>query len=191
MASGFRGTVNGAVQTAYNDQPLAGFPGQIAALPDLCLVDGFNVNETNGVTPGLGVVKGADNDLPANEYGTQSSPFPVQVPAGTSTATDFVGIVVRDSAMPNTDAGIPVWPDNTMAPVLREGRIFTTAPVAVDAGDAVWMYVDNATSHDRPIGSFTNADAGSGDTVQIANASWYRSAAAGATDAIIELKLRT
>ena len=186
---GYQGTRQGSVQTAYGDQPIAGFPGQLAALPDLCLVDGFPVDETNGVTPGLGVVKGTDIDLTTGEYSNQSAPFPVEVPGGSSVAGDFVGIVVRDTAMPNDTSGNPVWENDTMAPVMREGRIFATAPVAVDADDAVYMYIQDTTTHGNPIGSFTNAS--SADTVTIANAKWYRSAAAGATDAINELRLRT
>lgn len=188
--TGYRGTVQGSVQTAYFDQPLAGFPGQLAALPDLCLVDGFPVNATDGIGVGLGVVKGTDIDLVTNEYSNQSAPFPIQPPIAASTVADFIGITVRDSAMPNDSSGNPVWSDDLMAPVLREGRIFVTAPVAVDADDPVHMYRQDTTTHGNPIGSFTNAAAGV-DTIQITNAKWYRSAAAGATDAIIEVRLRT
>jgi len=183
--SGFRGTIQGSVQTDYTDHPSRGFPGQIATQGDPSLVDGYPVGGTTNLMVGLGVMRGTSITIPVGEYGDRPAPFPIIAPSAGENINDFVGILVRDSAQENDIDGNPIWSPNKMAPVLRQGRIFVTATIAVSAGNSVHMYIDDTTGHGFPIGAFTNAAAGV-DTIQITSARWYDTSAANSI-AIIEI----
>lgn len=187
MATGYRGANLQPVQSGYYDSPFPGYAGQIATTGDPALIDGFPVEETDGIPVGFGVVKGTDIDITAGDFAAQSAPYTVKLPETDSVLADFVGIAVRDNAMPSNASGTPVWANDLMGSIMRKGRIFVSAPVAISQGDPVYMYVDDSDAHGLPIGSFTNAAAvTTTDTVQITQARWYKSAAAN-TPAIIEL----
>lgn len=182
----YRGVVQGSVQTGYFDQPAEGYPGQLATITDPNMIDGFIVNSAGVLTPGLGVIANANLSIASNDYGNIPSPYDVRLPTGGDTFAEFVGVAVRDSAMPNSDAGAPQWEGSTMAPVLRQGRIYVTTNEAVTAGAAVRMYITDTDAHGAPIGSFrTSAASTPADAIAITNARFYRAAAAGL--AIIEI----
>jgi hypothetical protein len=183
----YRGVVQGSVQTAYFDQPLDGYPGQIATPNDPLLIDGFPVNFAAGIGVGLGVIADVNLSIPANDYGNIPAPYNVRPPTTGDVFANFVGVSVRDSAMPNSNAGVPTWEDNLMMPVLRAGRIFVQTNEAVTAGAAVRMYISDTDAHGAPLGSFrTSASTTVGDSIAITNAVFYRAAAAGL--AIIEIR---
>ncbi len=48
FATGYRGTVNGSVQTDYADQPGQAFPGMLAFAGDDNFLDSIFIGETNG-----------------------------------------------------------------------------------------------------------------------------------------------
>jgi len=183
--SGFRGTIQGSVQTDYFDHPSRGFPGQIATQGDPQLIDSYPVSDACVIRGGVGVVQDTALTIPAGVYADRPAPFSVMSPIAASVVADFAGIVVRDSAQENDDTGNPIWSPGNMVPVMRQGRIFVLAPVAITAGDAVFMYRQDTTGHGNPIGSFTNAAAGI-DTLELTNIRWYDSTVANSI-AIIEI----
>lgn len=183
--SGFRGVIQGSVQTDYTDHPSRGFPGQIATQGDPSLVDGYPVSAAGVIGVGIGVVRDTLLTIPVGIYADRPAPFSIALPTDTSVVADFVGIVVRDSAQENDDEGVPIWSPENMAPVMRQGRIFVFASVAIAAGEPVFMYRQDTTTHGNPIGSFTNAAAGI-DTIELTNIRWYDSTAANSI-AIIEI----
>ena len=189
----YQGVKNGSVQNGYTDQPFEGFPGQIATLNPPALIDGFpvDVSETDGIAVGIGLAKGNPITIPTGEYGNIEAPYTVVNPDGSSVAADFVGVSVRDSGMSNDANGNPNWPAETHPPVMRHGRIFTFANVAVTADDPVWWIIQDVGGHGFPIGSFVNADLGSGDTINISalgnGIRWWKAAAVDSI-AILEIK---
>lgn len=182
--SGFRGIRQGSVQNGYFDNFSEGYPGQIATRPDVSLVDSFPAETL--VLAGIGVAKGADLTLTADKYNNLVAPNKVKTPDAATTAADFVGIAVRDNSTPTNADGNPEYPEDNLVPVIREGRVFVEANVAIAPGDDVWLIVQDTTTHGFKIGSFVNADLGGGDTVQITGATFWKAAAAGDV-AIIEL----
>lgn len=184
----YRGTINRPVQTGYFDQPFPGFVGQIATPFEPFVVNGYPVEETDGIGAGLGVVRGTAIDPAADQFYEQMAPWTVTLPTAASTADDFVGIAVREHSMGNDTDGNPIYYNETMAAILREGKIYTTANAAVIAGGLVYMYIQDTLTHGFPIGSF--AAASTADTVTIANANYVRTANAGEIT-VIELRLRT
>ncbi|MBL4769544.1 MAG: hypothetical protein JKY94_17860 [Rhodobacteraceae bacterium] len=178
------GQKQGSVQTSYADQPLPGFPGQLATTADPHLIDGYPTQELINV--GLGVVQGDAITETAGEFFSADAPYKVQGVQDDSILADFVGILVRGAGVTNDVNGVASYDDEEIASVMRKGRIYVSNPVAISSGDPVWMFIDNATAHNNPIGSFTNADPGSGDAIQITTAVWYKRALAN-TVAVIEL----
>lgn len=161
----YRGTVNGSVQTGYFDQPFEGFPGQIMSLNSPNLIDGYPVDDSAGIFVGRGVVGQANLTITSNDYGNIPAPFSVRRPVLADAAnTDFVGVAVRDSAMPNDDSGNPIWEDNTMASIMRGGRIIVVTNEAVTPQSEVWMYTEYASDASL-VGAFrTQADATANQT---------------------------
>lgn len=184
MSTGFRGTRNGSVQTGYFDNFSEGYPGQIAALPDQLLIDSFPA-ETS-VAVGIAVVRGVDLTNTAGVYNNHTAPNKVKTPIAASVEADFEGITIRDSSTPTSATGDPIYEADDLAPVMRKGRVFVAANVAIAPRDPVWMIVQDTTVHGFEIGSFVNADLGGGDTVQLTEASFWKAASVGDV-AIIEL----
>jgi hypothetical protein len=135
-----------AVQTTYNETLSAGRAGAIANAEPNVLIS-RNVETVTGVGFGKPVVQGsADSGCKITEAGD----------------TAVLGVTVRDRSVD------PANPDKfaqyANALVMTKGVIWVDAAAAVDAGDDVWVTVAD--------GTFTNADAGGGASVQIANARW-------------------
>lgn len=154
------------VQTTYSTEHAALYAGMVRHFQPNNIVTGHNAH-TAVLEYGKGVV------ISGSEDG-------VAPPTPTSTAADFVGVVMyelgrvqRDAGIPPaTEAGIPVNQDGSVA---AQGQVAVVAIDAVSRKDNVFLRV-GATS----TGDFTNA-AGSGDTlsVQIPNAQWKTDVAAG------------
>lgn len=100
------------------------------------------------------------------------------LPTNTSTAANFIGVVVRElnrAYAPNENFGAPVDRDMT---VRTAGPIWVTARVAVAKDDPVYLVIGDGTGTNQ--GQFSN-EAGTGPTaaVLIPNAKWVSSAGAG------------
>ena len=191
----YRGVVNGSVQAGYFDHPIVGFPGQIASIIDPHVVDGYIVEDTNGIAAGLAAQRNNVVTIATDTYGEITSPWTIKTPVATeitagNIATMFEGVVVRDHSMSNDVDGDPMYEDDRIAPILRVGRIYLVSQAATTAGTGVFLVVKDATSHGFPIGSFTSSDPGSSDAIAIPNAEWRSPAAAGGI-AVAEFKLRT
>lgn len=182
--SGFQGTKGGSVQDAYFDNFAEGFPGQIATLHDPHLIDGFPAEVDLGV--GIGVVKGAALTLTSGKFNNLSAPFAVDVVDAASVEADFVGIVIRNSSTKNDANGIPLWEAKDMTPVMREGRIFVTANQAIAASDPVWLIIKDTIAHGFEVGSFSNVDLGTANTILLTKLLFWKAAAVDDV-AIIEM----
>tara|TARA_R110000764_G_scaffold90101_4_gene172238 strand:- start:906 stop:1460 length:555 start_codon:yes stop_codon:yes gene_type:complete len=180
-----------SVQDGYFEAPLAAFPGQIAdfGTSNDNYVRGFPA--AGAVIGGRGVVKGADIDLDVNANPlNQPAPYTVKAPVGGSVAADFVGIVIRTEAMTNVgDPAEAAYADKTMASVTHKqaggALVYVKAPVAIAAGDTVFMSVDAAQAPNLPVGEFTNVT-GAG-VIALTNLQWYKSTAAGDVGIIEQL----
>lgn len=153
FASGYRGSVNGAVQTAYTDQPGIAVAGMIAFASDLNNVDSFLIAETNGIAAGKGVVFTANTDT----LSLQSPPVTVGLPTGSTTAADFGGIMLFDEAMQSDENGVPGWADGRACRVLRPGRaggrVYAKAVEAIDhTTDSVHLVITASETYE--VGEF-------------------------------------
>lgn len=187
FASGFRGSVNGSVQTTYDDQPGQAMPGMLMFASDINMCDAVFIGETNGIEAGKGVqFVNADEGL-----GFQRPAVLAYLPAGTEAAAELAGIVVFDEAMQSqADAdGNPIngWAKGRVARVLRPGRgggrIYVKAIAEIIVGTSTVNWVIAAGSDGiYEVGEFSPSVLNSGTvgtTVAIANAKWITNAAAG------------
>jgi hypothetical protein len=191
----YRGTIHGNVQTGYFDHPLVGFPGQISSIIDPHVVDGYIVEDGNGMLAGRAAKRNNAITIATNTYGEITSPWTIENPAAGditsgNLASMFEGVIVRDHSMANDDAGNPMYENARIAPVLRAGRIYLESQAAVTAGTQVFLVVKDDSTHGFPIGSFTTSDPGTSDAIAIPNAEWRSPAAAGGI-AEAEFKIRS
>lgn len=185
----YQGTKNGSVQDGYFDNFSEGFAGQIATRNDAHLIDGYPAEVQ--LSMGQGVVTGSAIGLTANKYNNLSAPNKVTVPVAGSVLADFEGITIRDSSDKNDANGVPIYEADDLASIMRKGRIFVDAPVAITAKDPVFMILQDTVAHGLAIGSFTNVPLGAGgiDTLDLSSiATFWKSANAGDV-AIIELNI--
>jgi hypothetical protein len=146
-----------AVQTTYLDNMAVAYAGMIANTEPNVLIS-KEVETSAGVGFAVPVIQGtADNQCDV-------------VAASTDAVT---GITVRDQS--TTD---DLFALKDTALLMRKGVIWVTVTDAggVAAGDAVWVLVSN--------GTFSNADAGSDGSINLAGCRWETSAANGALAAI-------
>lgn len=133
------------MQTTINREPSRAVAGQTEGAVHAV----SRITETDGLLPGLGVIKGT---------GTNA----VIKPTGTPADADFDGVVMLDPTRGMTDSGVASFADNTPVPVLKRGEIWV--PVAgtalVDHGP-VYLIRANANA-----GKFSGA-AGSGDDTAV------------------------
>lgn len=192
FSTGFRGTVQGAIQTAVLDQPGQGIAGMMPFASDNSLVDSYIVS--GDLPAGCGVQLVA-NAGAATSF--QAPPFLAQVPTahGTLTLADFGGIVVFDENMQSNADGVPGWADGRTARIARPGRaggrVYVRAIEAIDHTTAsVNWVVEAGTDGLYAAGEFAPAalagNATAGYSVAITTAKFITSAAAGGL-AIIEL----
>lgn len=118
------------MQTSYSDDPAIGYPGQPA---DSGYKDDVSriVDETDGIAPGLVVVRGTDPD-------TQAS-----LPGSGSTAADVVGVSIRTHHARGTfgSTDTDVYDDGTSLPVRRIGRVYVTVEDAFTPDDDVFFRI--------------------------------------------------
>lgn len=193
--TGFRGTVNGAVQTTYTDQPRQAYAGQLAFSSDTNLLDAYIVGDSRGVFAAQGVRLDPNT---STELGNLQSPnLLVNQPIGdgSETAADFGGIVVFDEAMQSDSNGNPGWNQGRNARIGRPKRagvrVWVPCADAVTAFTSTVNWVTKAgTDGVHALGGFAAAaldgTATHGTSVAITNAQWVTSAPAGGM-AIIEL----
>ena len=187
FATGYRGTVNGSVQTDYADQPGQAFPGMLAFAGDDNFLDSIFIGETNGIEAGKGIQAViADEGLGFNRPGLLA-----YLPDGDEAATELYGIIVFDQAMQSQEdaAGLPIngWAKGRVARVLRPGRsggrIYVRANEAVVPGTSTVNWVITAGSDAKyEVGEFAPGVLNSGTvgtTVAITNAKWVTAAEAG------------
>lgn len=190
FSNGFRGTVGGAVQTAYTDQPGVAVAGQLAFASDLNNCDALFVGETDGVAAGLGIKVAELTDAVSLQRPNQA----VALPAATDVETAFAGIVVFDESMQSDENGQPGWAKGRVARIAKPGRsgarVYVKALEAVAIGDPVEWVVKAGTDPILTVGGFTSqVHDGTGTnplTTTLANARWVTPAAAGEL-AILEL----
>ena len=89
-----------------------------------------------------------------------------------SSATEIEGISVRSQATPADSAN--AYPVGDTATLMRQGHLWVTVTDAggVAAGDPVWLNLTN--------GTFSNADVGSGNGLNLAGCEWMTAGANGA-----------
>lgn len=192
FSTGYRGAVNGAIQTSVLDQPGVGVPGMLPFASDNDLIDSYIA--AGDVPAGCGVQLIA-NAGAATSF--QAPPFLAQVPSahGTLTLADFAGICVFDENMQSNADGAPGWADGRSCRIIRPGRaggrVFVKAVEDITASTATvnWV-VEAGTDGKYAVGEFSPAalagSAGAGYSVAITTAKFITSAKAGGV-AIIEL----
>ena len=153
-----------AVQTSYQDYLGDAYVGMLADMQNRNIIS--KVNNTTAVIPfGRPVFTDGDSGM--------------QAATTTSTAAQFIGITMRELNRAFTDAeitaGIGAVPERDGA-VLTVGCIWVAAAVAVAKDDPVYVVLST--------GLFTNVAGDSGTTIQITNAKFVSTAAAGALSKI-------
>lgn len=189
FGTGFRGTVQGAIQTTVKDQPGQGVPGMLPFAGDNDLIDSY--------VTGSDVFAGGGVQLVANSGGLAQFQLPgqlAQMPnASNLTIADFGGVVVFDENMQSNANGENGWAEGRVARVLRPGRaggrIFVKAVEAVDKAAATVNWVtQGGTDGKYAAGEFAPAplagSAAAGYSVAITTAKVISSAAAGGVFAI-------
>ncbi len=184
FGSGYRGSVGGAVQTEYYDQPAAGIPGMIAFASDNNQIDSVYIGEEGGVAAGKGVIFADVVD----DNSFQRPKVSAHLPIATTVVTDFKGVVVFAPHMESDINGIPGWGKGRISGILMNhrsgGRIYVRTPIAVDhtIHDVYWQIVPDA---DFEAGEFGPSDNGA-NSILIPTAKWITSSTDD-DNAIIEL----
>jgi hypothetical protein len=192
MNTGFRGAVNGSIQTVVTDQPGLGVPGELCFASDDNLVDSYRVAGDVFCGGGVQLVNDASGATPGTNF--QLPGQLAQLPNATNlTLADFDGIVVFNENCQSNANGQPGWSNGRVARVLRPGRsggrIWLKAVEAVDKTTATvnWV-VEAGTDGLYAAGEFAPAalagSAGAGYSVAITTAKVISSAAAGGVFAI-------
>ena len=194
FSDGFRGSVNGSVQTTYADQPGQAIAGMLAFASDINNCDAMFIGETNGIEAGKGI-HGVIGD---EGLGFQRPALLAYLPSGDEAAAQMYGIIVFDEAMQSMadGSGNPIngWAKGRVARVLRPGRgggrIYVKAIEAVVPGTSTVNWVITAGSDAKyEVGEFAPGVLNSGTigtSVAITNAQWVTAAAAGEV-AMLEL----
>lgn len=183
FATGFRGQVNGSVQTAYSDQPGIAVPGMLAFASDINNCDAIFIGEAEGIRAGAGVrLLYADEGL-----GFQRPPEQAFLPEGDEAVAEFGGIIVFDEAMQSNEDGVPGWAKGRVARVLRPGRmggrIYVKVKDAIVPGTSTVNWVIAADAAEKyEVGDFSPSALGGGDagtSVLLTNCKWVTRADAG------------
>ena len=175
----YQGTAipTGVVQSSYNDQMATALAGMLANATDVNLVDGLPVQSADGILVGRAafysaVAAIAETSSTTVTIGAESNPrlgindigvinTADAVAAGTATAANFAGVVIRTLAGWSATTQAPLFPYQTMAPVARPGRsgcrlwLETNTHDTIAVGDSV--YVVTVAGTYNAIGTFTNS----------------------------------
>lgn len=181
--NGFRGSIGGAVQTEYNDQPAVAVAGMLAFASDINMCDALFIGEDDGIAAGLGVKVSELTDAISLQRPNQA----VVLPEAGDVKGDFAGIVVYDEAMQSDENGVPGWAKGRVARVVRPvragGRVYVKAVEAIEVGDTVNWVIVAGTDELYAAGEFAPAalagTATAGTSVALDNARWVTGAAAG------------
>lgn len=171
MANVYTGTMNGAVQTGYFVGTPPGFPGLQTFIENNHTVNSYPVEE-DFIHCGRGVVRGTDNVADDNVYGADNSPFGIALPDAGSTASDFVGILLRDQSARNDANGQAGKRRQDMAAVLEEGYCFVELHQDVEAKGDVYMIVKAENALGAPLGAFV-ADDADGAAIAVSRLAWW------------------
>lgn len=183
MSGIYHGTKFGFVQDAVYDQMGVALEGRLANASDINLCDGVSAGED--IPVGYGVVYSALSG--ALKAGINAEK--VALPAGTETAADFGGIVVRtETGHTNTDNVSYVAKEEIATVLLANrvgGRIWVKAQGQITTGgDLYWAIADDT---DLKAGGFTGTAVAS-KTVKLPNVKVIAGAAKGGL-ALIEIGL--
>lgn len=119
------------------------------------------------------------SDIPfgvAVVYGTADDQ--ATLPGAAAEAADIVGITLRTQSVENTVDDTSVYREGRAMSVLVDGRMFIAAPDGSTAGAPVYVV---------PVTGVITSDAATGANVELPNARFVRTAAAGG---ITEIQLR-
>lgn len=133
------------MQTTYSAEPDIGFPGQPA---DTGFKDDISrmVEETDGIEPGLVVLRGTDPDTQAR--------LPV---TGDSDSSEVLGVSLRSHhAFGST--GDDTYPDSRPMPIRRIGRVKVVCEDAFTPDDAVFFRKETGAGGSQPGQVRTDAD---------------------------------
>lgn len=192
--TGYRGSVSGAVQTVYTDQPGVAVAGMVAFASENNFLDGIVIGETEGVAAGVGC-QFTQNTAAASNL--QRPDVSALLPTTGLTAADLKGVLVFDETMQSDSTGVPGYNKGRFGRFLRTdrigGRIYVKAVEAVAPATASVNWVIVAGSDGKyKAGEFAPAalagNAAVGYSVAITTAKWVTTAAAGGL-AIIEFGL--
>jgi hypothetical protein len=191
FSNGFRGTVNGAVQTAVTDQPGQAVAGMLAFASDINMVDNFVVGETNGVAAGKGISLVHQEEYTYNMQHPNQAAF---LPDGDETAAEFGGIVVYDEHMQSDENGLPGWALHRMAQILRPvrsgGRIWVNCKETITLATATVNWVITAPTNGLyEVGDFAPVALGGGSagtSVALPQCVWVTDGVVG-SHAMLEL----
>lgn len=131
-----------AVQTTYSVYHGAKYAGAVNSVNPYATASKLNTDAAN-IPFGYGVVSDGENGM--------------ILPVDTSTAANFVGIVMRELNRAYADGevfGAPVGYDGT---VVTHGRVAGVAGATVAKDDPVFLVVGDGTTPNAALGKFTNA----------------------------------
>jgi hypothetical protein len=152
-------------------------PGQVYSASDMNLIDNCPVTDANGVIAGRAAFAHVLTSLRAGVSNIGADGI-----AGTLTAANFLGVVVRTMAGSFTTTAAAGFAANTIAPIMRAvrtgGRIWgesagslTGGAGTIAVGDSVYCVVANLVAgNTAPLLTFTNAaitGAGNTDTIAL------------------------
>ena len=190
--TGYRGSVNGSIQTTYQDQPGVGVPGMLMYAPEAGdKIDSIFVGETNGVGAGKGVQLVRNAESVTN---FQTPNVLAYLPDGDESAAEFGGIVVWQETMQTDSSGNNIYAAGRVARILKPGAvggpIYVAAKDEVIPGTSTVNWVIAAGSDGKyEVGDFAPGVLNSGTvgtTVALTNAAWVT---AGDVDGIAGIEL--
>ena len=181
--TGFRGNVNGSVQSAITDQPGVGVPGMVMFASDLNMVDAYPVGETAGIAAGKGVQLIHSEEY---AYNLQHPNKAAYLPNGGESAVKFGGIMIFDEQCQSDENGVPGWANGRMAGIMRPvrsgGRVWVKAVKAITLHDTVNWVIVAPTDASYEVGEFSPTALGGGSagtSVVLPHLTWVVPAAAG------------
>lgn len=154
-----------AVQTTYSVYHGAKYAGAVNSLNPYATASKLN-SDSSTIPFGLGVVSSGEDKM--------------LLPTNTSTASQFIGVVMREVNRAYADGeafGAPVGQDAT---VVTHGRVAGVAGGTVAKDDSVFVVIGDGTTPNAALGKFTNAaGAGALAAVQVSGAKFLEAGVDG------------